>query len=99
MTITLWRQLCKKYNINIKILSAHHPETDGQIESANRVLKNFLYAYIAYTQDNWVDHLPMAKFAASNHVNTSTSMTPFFADHGFHLHTGIESLKTYKGGE
>ena len=60
-------------------------------------MKNYLHAYIAYTQDNWVDHLPMAKFAASNHVNTSIGMTLFFADHGFHLHTGIESPRTFKG--
>ena len=63
---------------------------DSQTKSANRVMKNYLCAYIAYTQDNWVDHLPMAEFAASNYVNASTGVTPFFADHGFHLCTGIK---------
>ena len=42
---------------------------EGQTKSTNRVMKNYLRAYIAYTQDDWVDHLPMVKFAASNYVN------------------------------
>ena len=41
----------------------------------------------------------MAKFAANNHVNTSTGVTPFFADHSFHSQTGIKPPKTYKRGE
>ena len=96
MTATMWRQLCKRYSINIKFSLAHHLEMGGQTKSANRVMKNYLCAYIAYTQDDWVDHLPIAKFAVSNHVNTSMGMTPFFADHGFHPCIDIEPLGTYK---
>ena len=48
-------------------------------------------------QDDWVDNLSMAEFAASNHINMSTKMTPFFADYGFYLQTGMESPGTYKG--
>ena len=49
MTATLWQRLCKRYKINIKFSSAHHPETDGQTKSANKIIKNYLRAYIAYT--------------------------------------------------
>ena len=56
-------------------------------------MKNYLRAYISHLQDNWVDHLLMAEFAANNHVNASTEITPFFADNGFHLCTGIEPPK------
>ena len=97
MTAMLWWRLCKRYGINIKFSLAYHPETDGQTESANRVMKNYLRAYIAYTQDNWVDYLSIAEFAASNHINASTGMTLFFANHGFHPRTGIEPPKTFKG--
>ena len=97
MTATLWRWLCKRYNINIKFSLAHYPEMDGQTKSANRVMKNYFCTYIAYTQDNWVDYLPMAKFAASNHVNALMGVTPFFADHGFYSRTDIEPLGIYEG--
>ena len=99
MTTMLWRRLCKRYGINIKFSSAYHPETDNQTKSANRVIKNYLRTYIAYIQDDWVDHLLMAKFAVSNHVNVSIGMTLFFADHGFHSQTSIEPLGMYKKGE
>ena len=84
MTRTLWKWLCKRHGIKVKFLSAHHPKTDGQAKNANKVMKNYLRAYISYTQDDWVDHLPMAEFLANNHIHESTRMTPFFAENGFH---------------
>ena len=50
-------------------------------------------------QDDWVDNLPMAKFAANNHVNVSTKVMPFFADYSFHSQTGMEPPGTYKGDQ
>ena len=47
-------------------------------------MKNYLRAYVNYTQDDWVDYLLMAEFSANNHINESTRMTPFFADNGFY---------------
>ena len=47
-------------------------------------------------QDDWVDNLPMTEFAASNHINISTRVMPFFADYGFHPQTGMELPGTYK---
>jgi hypothetical protein len=53
-------------------------------------MRNYLRAYINYAQDNWLDFLPDAQFAANNHVNETTEMTPFFANHGYHPRTGAE---------
>ena len=92
MTSTLWRRLCKRYGIKIKFSLAQHPETDGQTKNANKVMKNYLRAYVNHLQDDWVDNLPMAEFLANNHVNESTGMTPFFADNGFHPRTSVEPL-------
>ena len=38
----------------------------------------------------------MAEFAISNHVNTLTDVTPFFADHSFHPCTSIKPPGIYK---
>ena len=97
MTNTLWRRLCEHYGIKIKFSLAQHPETNGQTENANKVMKNYLQAYVSHTQDNWVDHLPMAEFLANNHINKLTGMTLFFADNGFHPCTGVEPPQTYQG--
>ena len=85
ITSTLWKRLCKQCGIKVKFLLAHHSETNGQTENANKVMKNYLRAYISHFQHNCIDHLPMAEFLANNHVNESTEMTPFFADNGFHF--------------
>lgn len=54
------------------------------------MLKNFLRSVINYAQNDWLDWIPDAEFTANNHVNESTGMTPFFADHGYHPRTGAE---------
>ena len=97
MTSTLWKQLCKRYGVKIKFSSAHHPETNGQTKSANKIMKNYLCAYMNYTQDDWVDNLSMAEFAVNNYINASIERMPFFADYSFHLQIGIELFDTYKG--
>ena len=60
-------------------------------------MKNYLRAYVSHTQDDWVNHLPMAEFLANNHVNESTGMTLFFADNGFYPCTGVEPPQAYQG--
>ena len=37
----------------------------------------------------------MVEFAASNHINASTKMIPFVADHEFHPCTSIKLLDIY----
>lgn len=73
-----------------------HSETDGQTKNANKVIKNYLHAYISYTQDNWIDYLPMAKFTANNYINILTKISLFFVDNGFYPQMGIELSQTYK---
>ena len=99
MTSTLWKRLCERRGIRTKFSSAQHPETDEQTENANEVMKNYLRVYVSYTQDDWVDHLPMAEFSANNHINKLTGMTLFFADHGFHPRMGVEPLQAYEGSQ
>ena len=84
MANKLWRRLCKRRSIRIKFFSAQHPETDSQTENANKMINNYLQAYVSYTQDDWIDHLPIAKFLTNNHINELTRMTLFFANNGFY---------------
>jgi hypothetical protein len=61
---------------------AFHPETDGQTEPANAIMEQYLWAYVNYQQDDWAHFLPMAEFAANNHVSETTRFSPFFANYG-----------------
>jgi hypothetical protein len=68
------------------MLTAFHPQTDGQTEQANRTLEEMLRAYVNHKQDNWDECLPALEFAFNNTKNSSTEFTPFF------LNTGAEPL-------
>src|SRR5258708_15810923 len=63
----------------------YHPEGDGQMEQTNQVLEQYLWVYMNYQQDNWVTLLPMAEFTYNNTMNTTTGVSPFFANKGYHL--------------
>ncbi|KAI0997909.1 hypothetical protein K3495_g10282 [Podosphaera aphanis] len=85
-----WKRLCKRLGISLKFSTAYHPETDGQTERFNQSLEEYLRKYVNYSQDDWVDWLHIAEFQANNTINTTTGMTPFFADTGSHPRTGFE---------
>ena len=36
LTAHLWKRICERYAVKIKLSSAHHPETDVQTENANK---------------------------------------------------------------
>ena len=79
----VWKALCKILQINAKLSTAFHPETDGQSEIANQEMERHLWTYVNHFQNNWVDLLPMAKFAANANASASTKIPLFQATHGY----------------
>ena len=72
-TSKFWQSLFKILQVEIKLSSAYHPQTDGQTERVNQVLEQYLRCSINYHQDNWIDLLPLAEFAYNNTIQDSTS--------------------------
>ena len=79
----VWKALCKILRINAKLSTAFHPETDGQSEIANQEMERHLRTYVNHFQDNWVDLLPMAEFAANANPSATTKIPPFQATRGY----------------
>src|SRR5882724_9077181 len=79
-----WELLCQLLGIKANLLTTYHPETDGQTEWVNQILEQYLRVYVNYQQDDWVNLLPLAKFAYNNTLHSATMVTPFFATKGFH---------------
>ncbi|SMY27936.1 unnamed protein product [Zymoseptoria tritici ST99CH_1A5] len=77
-----WSRLCKLLGTSRKLSSSYYPETDGQSENTNKSMETYLRSFVSYRQNDWVDWLPMAEFAANNHVSESTGVSPFFANTG-----------------
>lgn len=64
--------------------TAFHPESDGQTERVNQTLEQYLRIYCDYHQDDWSQLLPLAEFVYNNAKNSSTGMSPFYANYGYH---------------
>ena len=50
----------------------------------NQTLKQYLYIYCNYQQDNWSKLLPLIEFAYNNALSTTTGVFPFFTNKGYH---------------
>ena len=64
--------------------SAFHPQTDGQTERLNSVLEQYLRMYCDYQQTDWASLLPMAEFSYNNSKHSATTLSPFYANYGYH---------------
>src|SRR6202045_4898439 len=54
-----WSLLCHLLDIKANLLTAYHPETDGQTKCVNQILEQYICLYINYQQDNWALLLPL----------------------------------------
>ena len=76
-TSCFMREVCRMLNIKQAMSTAYHPQTDGQIARANRVLEEMLRHYVSPTHDDWDEHLDMAEFAINDAWQESVQETPF----------------------
>ena len=83
--------LNKALNIRHHITSRHHPEGDGQIKWMNQTLKQYLWIYSTYEQDNWSKLLPLTEFSYNNAPSATTGVSPFFANKGYHPNITVHS--------
>ena len=83
-TSHFWRRLLQLLGIRANRSSAFHPQTDGQTERMNSVLEQYLRMYCDYQQTDWASLLPLAEFSYNNSKHSATTLTPFFANYGYH---------------
>jgi len=69
---SFWTSLCQHLKIRRNLSTAYHPESDGQTERVNQILKQYLRMFVSYQQDDWSKWLPMAEFAYNNTTHSST---------------------------
>jgi transposase InsO family protein len=69
------RELYKLLGIKLAMLTAYHPQTDGQTERINQELEGYLRIFTSRRQDDWDELLPLGEFSHNNHVHLSTQQT------------------------
>ncbi len=76
-TSKFWGALWKCMGSELKMNTSFQPQTDGQIERVNLVIKQFIRNYVAIDQQNWVDHLELAEFCYNNLKHLTIGSTCF----------------------
>jgi hypothetical protein len=79
---TIWRQIGSRLGIDRLMSTAFDPESDGQTKLMNAGMEQYLLVFVNYQQDDCVQWLPLAEFAANNRISESTECTLFFAVQG-----------------
>ena len=76
--------LGKALDMCLHFTSGYNSKGNGQTKHANQTLKQYLWIYCNYQQDNWSELLPLAEFSYNNVPSTTTGVSPFFANKGYY---------------
>ena len=88
LTSEFWSEVCHYSLIKRRMSTAFHPQTDGQSETLNRIIEDYLRAYVNEDQSSWAKLLPTAAFAYNSSKNHSTHVSPnkFLYGHECEMH-------------
>ena len=86
-TWKLWKGL----GITPALITAYHPQTDGEMEQVNREIEQFLQIFCNYHQDNWVDLLPFTEFSHNTQKHSATGKLLFEIPYGFNPPYSVNS--------
>ena len=81
-TSHFWREVHRAMGTTLAMSSGFHPQTDGQMERANRSIEEMLRAYVGKRQNDWDERLGMVEFAYNNSVHSLSDYTPFYLCYG-----------------
>ncbi len=82
--LIVWKSLCLRLNIKIKLFTDYHLQIDNQTERANQNVKWYLRSYCSYMQDDWFVWLSMTEFVDNNAISSSIEQSAFFLNKNFH---------------
>ncbi|MBW0529641.1 hypothetical protein O181_069356 [Austropuccinia psidii MF-1] len=72
-----WTNSCQQLKISRDLSTAYHPEADGKTDRVNQILKQYLWIYFSYNQDDWNTLLCLAEFTYNNSDQSSKNQSLF----------------------
>jgi len=90
---TLWQELFKLADVQLKMSSAYHPQTDGQTERANQCMETFLRCFVHATPVKWFEWLHLAEFWYNSSWHSALDRSPFEVLYGYSpRYFGIDAI-------
>ncbi len=89
--LIVWKSLCLRLDIKMKLFTDYHSQIDDQTERANQNVKQYLRSYYSYMQDDWFAWLFMVEFVNNNAISSSIEQSTFFLNKSFHSHMSFNS--------
>jgi len=85
-----FKNLYQRFYIHKKFSAVAHPQTNGQVEAVNKVIKSILKKRLEKAGGKWVDELPMALWAYRTTHKSATGHTPFSLSYGSEVVIPVE---------
>ncbi len=87
----LWKFLCKRLSISLRLFIIYHSQIDDQSEWVNQNVKRYLHFFCSYIQNDWFKWLFMIEFVNNNVLSSVIFLTLFFMNKNFHSHMSFNS--------
>ena len=73
----LWQELFKSSGTQLRMSSTYHPQSDGQTEVLNRVVEQYLRAFVHRKPTSWGKLLPWVEWSHNTSWMASTGTIPY----------------------
>jgi len=94
--VGMMKKLNNLLEIQTKLSTAYHPQTDGQTERINQELEQYLRVFIDHRQEQWPDWLGTAEFAYNNKIHAATKNSLFKVNYGQDPRMGFKGRRKGK---
>ena len=74
--------LCEEFGIKKNFSAPHHPQSNGQVEAVNKIIKVTLKRRLDSLKGKWAAELPMVLWSYRTTARTATGETPFSLAYG-----------------
>ncbi|GKD47280.1 putative reverse transcriptase domain-containing protein [Tanacetum coccineum] len=81
-TSRFWKSLQKALGTNLDMITAYHPQMDGQCQRTIQILEDMLRACVIDFKSSWDRHLPLVEFSYNNSYHASIKVAPYEALYG-----------------
>lgn len=87
-----WRELFALADIQLRMSTSYHPQSDGQTKRLNQTMETFLRCFVHACPSKWLKWLPLAEFWYNSSHHSAIGRSPFEALYGYSpRHFGISS--------